>query len=156
MWGLLGPANKALEFHSDPGQMRVLNSHWLLEWEAVADERSGSFGDAPLGYSSSWGGHWPLTWVGSLFGMLNFHWPSAHPGSLGRLSGALNFDWLLLLQDFLCFGWVEGAPGDSFVMAGAGVSANSKTGRRDVGGSGSWTQFMWLSYKGWVTLIKLK
>ena len=74
--------------------MSVLNSHWSLEWEAVSDERSGSFGDAPLGYSSSRGGHWPLTWVGSLSGMLNYHWSSGHPGSLGRLSGALHSDWL--------------------------------------------------------------
>ena len=72
----------------------MLNFHWLLEREAVADERSGSFDADTLGYSSSWGGHWPLTWVGSRSGMLNSHWPSAHPGSLGRLSSALNSDWL--------------------------------------------------------------
>ena len=72
----------------------MLNFHWPLEREAVADERSGSFDADTLGYSSSWGGHWPLTWVGSRSGMLNFHWPSTHPGSLGRLSGALNSDWL--------------------------------------------------------------
>ena len=60
----------------------------------MADERSGSFEDDTLGYSSSWGGHWPLTWVGSRSGMPNSHWPSAHPWSLGWLSGALNFDWL--------------------------------------------------------------
>ena len=36
-------------------------------------------------------------------------------------------------------------------MAGAGVPANSKLGRRDVGGAGSWIQHMRLSYKGWVT-----
>ena len=72
----------------------MLNFHWQLEREAVTDERSGSFDADTLGYSLSWGGHWPLTWVRSRSGMLNFHWPSAHPGSLGRLSGALNSDWL--------------------------------------------------------------
>ena len=60
----------------------------------MADERSGSFDDDTLGYSSSRGGHWSLTCVGSCSGMLNFHWPSAHLGSLGRLSGAPNSDWL--------------------------------------------------------------
>ena len=64
----------------------MLNFHWLLEREAVADERSGSFDAGTLGYSSSE--------AGSLSGMLNSYWPSAHPGSLGRLSGALNSDWL--------------------------------------------------------------
>ena len=60
----------------------------------MADERGGNFGDGTLGYSSSCGGHRPLTWVGSRSVMLKFYWPSAHPGSPGRLSGALNFDWL--------------------------------------------------------------
>ena len=53
VWGLAGPAYKALELHRAPGQTGTLNSHWLLEREAVADERSGSFGDGTLGYSSS-------------------------------------------------------------------------------------------------------
>ena len=90
----------------------MLNSHWLLEREAAADERSGSFRDAPLGYSSSWVGHWPLTWVGSLSGMPNSHWSSAHPGSLELLSGALNFDWLLGWSFFSSFS------GTSCVSAG--------------------------------------
>ena len=47
----------------------------------MADERSGSFDADTLGYSSSRGGHWPLTWVRSHSGMLNFHWPNDHPGS---------------------------------------------------------------------------
>ena len=38
-------------------------------------------------------------------------------------------------------------------MAGAGVSADSMAGRREVGGTGSWIQYMRLSYKGWVTII---
>ena len=38
-------------------------------------------------YSSSGRGHWPLADAGSLSGMLNCYWPSAHPWSLGRLSG---------------------------------------------------------------------
>ena len=67
----------------------MLNFHWLLESEAVTDE-SGSLDAGTLGYSSSGRGHWPLTEAG----MLNSYWPSAHPGSLGRLSGALNSDWL--------------------------------------------------------------
>ena len=46
---------------------------------------------------------------------------------------------------------MERAPGDSFAMAGAGVSVNSKMGRRDAGGAGSWIQYMRLSYNGWVT-----
>ena len=70
----------------------MLNFHWLLESEAVTDERSGSLDAGTLGYSSSGRGHWPLTGAGSRSGMLNSYWPSAHPGSLGRLSGALNFD----------------------------------------------------------------
>ena len=72
----------------------MLNFHWLLESEAVTDERSGSLNAGTLGYSSSRRGHWPLTGTGSRSGMLNSHWPSAHPRSLGRLSGALNSDWL--------------------------------------------------------------
>ena len=54
----------------------------------MSDERSGCFGLYTLGYSSSGWGHWPLIDVGSL--SANSYWPSAHPGSLGRLSGALN------------------------------------------------------------------
>ena len=76
--------------------------------------------------------------------MLNSHWPSAHPGSLGRLSGAPNSDWLSGCSFFSSFSGtscvlagVKGAPGDSLVMVGARVSANSKMGRRDVGGAGS-------------------
>ena len=92
--------------------MRMLNSHWLLEWEVVADERSGSFEDDTLAYSSSWEGHWPLTWVGSRPGMLNFQWPSAHPGSLGRLSGASNSDWLSGCSFFSSFS------GTHWVVAG--------------------------------------
>ena len=72
----------------------MLNFHWLLESEALTDERSGSSDAGTLGYSSSGRGHWPLTEAGSHSGMLNSHWPSAHPGSPGRLSGALNSDWL--------------------------------------------------------------
>ena len=86
------PAYNALEFYSGPGQTGMLNFHWLLESEAVTDERSGSLDAGTLGYSSSGRGHWPLTEAGSRSGMLNSYWPSAHPGSLGRLSGALNSD----------------------------------------------------------------
>ena len=68
----------------------MLNFHWLLESEAVTDGRSGSLDAGTLGYSSSGRGHWPLTGAESRSGMLNSYWPSAHPGSLGRLSGALN------------------------------------------------------------------
>ena len=35
-------AYKALEIHSGPGQTGMLNFYWLLEREAVVDERSGS------------------------------------------------------------------------------------------------------------------
>ena len=107
----------------------MLNFYWLLEREAVADERSGSFDPDTLGYSSSGRGHWPLTEAGSLSGMLNSYWPSAHPGSLGRLSGALNSDWLSggsffssFSGDFLGCGEARGAPGDALIMADAGVS----------------------------------
>ena len=72
----------------------MLNFHWLPESEAVTDEGSGSLDAGTLGYSSSGRGHWPLTEAGSRSGMLNFYWPSAHPRSPGRLSGALNSDWL--------------------------------------------------------------
>ena len=72
----------------------MLNFYWSLEWEAVVDERSGSFALGTLGYSSSGWGHWPLIDAGSLSGMPNSYWPSAHPGSLGWLSGALNSHWL--------------------------------------------------------------
>ena len=61
----------------------MLNFYWSLEREAVVDERSGSFVLGTLGYSSSGWGHWPLIDAGSLSGMLNSYWPSAHPGSLG-------------------------------------------------------------------------
>ena len=115
VWGLLGPAYKAQRIHGGPGKTSVLNSHWSLEWEAVTNERSGSFEDAPLRYSSSRGGHWPLTWVGSLSGMLNYYWSSAHPGSRGRLGGPLNSDWLYGQPSFSSFsgtfyasaGWKE-------------------------------------------------
>ena len=75
----------------------MLNFHWLLESEAVTDERSGSLDAGTLGYSSSGRGHWPLTEAGLRSGMLNSYWPSAHPGSLGQLlggGGGLNSDWL--------------------------------------------------------------
>ena len=62
VWGLDGPAYKALEFYSGPGQTGMLNFHWLLEREAVADERSGSLDADTLRYSSSWRGHWPADW----------------------------------------------------------------------------------------------
>ena len=52
----------------------MLHFYWLLEWEAVADERSESFDPGTLGYSSSGMGHWPLTEAGSLSGMLNSYW----------------------------------------------------------------------------------
>ena len=60
----------------------------------MVDERSGCFDPCTLGYSSSGWGHWPLIEAGSFSGMLNSYWPSAHPGSLGWLSGALNSHWL--------------------------------------------------------------
>ena len=72
----------------------MLNFHWLLESESVTDERSGSLDAGTLGYSSSGRGYWPLTLAGSRSGMLNSYWHSTHPGSLGRLNGALNSDWL--------------------------------------------------------------
>ena len=96
----------------------MLNFHWLLEREAVADERSGSFDADTLGYSSSWGGHWPLTWVGSRSGILNCHWPSAHPGSLGRLSGALNSDWLSGCSFFSSFSGISSALAGSKELLG--------------------------------------
>ena len=44
--------------------MGILHFHWLLEWEAVTHERSGSWEVGTLWYSSSPGGHWPdLGWV---------------------------------------------------------------------------------------------
>ena len=95
LFSLIGVVFKScLEIHSAPVQKETLNSYWSLEWEAVSDERSGCFDPCTLGYSSSGWGHWPLVDAGSLSGMLNCYWPSAHPGSLGRLNGALNFHWL--------------------------------------------------------------
>ena len=41
---------------------------------------------------------------------------------------------LLLLRDFLRFGWMEGAPSDSLKMADEGVSVDSMAGRRGAGG----------------------
>ena len=96
----------------------MLNFHWLLEREAVTDERSGSFDADTLGYSSSWGGHWPLTSVGSRSGMLHSHWPSAHPGSLGRLSGALNSDWLSVYSFFSSFSGTSSALAGSKELLG--------------------------------------
>ena len=72
----------------------------------MTDERSGSLDAGTLGYSSSGRGHWPLTGAGSRSGMLNSYWPSTHPGSLGRLSGALNFDWLSGGSFFSGTSWV--------------------------------------------------
>ena len=110
----------------------------------MADERSRSLDADTLGYSSSGGGHWPLTGVGSCSEMLNSHWSSAHPGSLGRLSGALNFDWLSGGSFFSGTSWAvaRGAPGDALELADA---SKSTMGRRDEGGAGSCTQFMQLS-----------
>ena len=48
----------------------MLNFHWLLESEAVTDERSGSLDAGTLGYSSSGRGHWPLTEAGSRSGCI--------------------------------------------------------------------------------------
>ena len=101
------PAYKALEIYSGPGQTGTLHFHWSLEREAVSDERSGSFGLCTLGYSSSGWGHWPLIDAGSLSEMLNSYWPSAHPGSLGRLSGALNSHWLSGGSSFSLTSWDE-------------------------------------------------
>ena len=112
------PAYKAQKIHSGPGQMGILHSHWLLEWEAVTHERSGSWETSTLGYSSSPGGHWPLTWVGSLSGMLYFYWPSGRPGSLGRLSSALNFDWLTWKPSFSSFSGISSALAGSKELLG--------------------------------------
>ena len=65
-------------------------------------------------------------------------------GVMGAARRDAECDWLcgaafllLLLRDFLCFGWVEGAPGESFKMADEGASADSMAGRRGGGGAGS-------------------
>ena len=92
----------------------MLHFYWSLEWEAVVDEKSGSFALGTLGYSSSGWGHWPLIDAGSLSGMLNSYWPSAHPGPLGWLSGALNSHWL---------------SGDSSFSSSSGTSGD--VGRRE-------------------------
>ena len=110
-----GPAYKAQKIQGGPGKMRILHFHWSPEREVVTRERSGSWDADSLWYSSSPGGHWPLSWVGSLTGMLNFHWPSAHPGSWGRLGEMLHFDWLCGQPFFFSFsgtfyasaGWME-------------------------------------------------
>ena len=105
-WGLERPAYKALEFHSAPGQTGTLNSHWLLGWEAVADERSGSFDADTLRYSSSGRGHWPLSEAGSRFGMLNFLLAQRASGATGAAERGAEFSLaerrflLLLLLDF--------------------------------------------------------
>ena len=57
--------------------------------------------------------------LGRSLGCPNSYWPSAHPGSLGRLSGALNSHWLSgdssLLRDFLGCGEAKGAPEDALM-----------------------------------------
>ena len=80
----------------------MLNSHWLLRWEAVEDERSGSFAVDTLRYSSSGRGHWPLAEAGSLSGMLNCYWPTgeAERGAEFSLTER-RFLLLLLRLDFL-------------------------------------------------------
>ena len=93
----------------------MLNFHWLLEREAVTDEKSGSFDADTPGYSSSWVGHWPPTWVGSHSGMLHSHWPSAHPGSL---SGALNSNWLSVCSFFSSFSGISSALAGSKELLG--------------------------------------
>ena len=60
--------------------------------------------------------------------LLNFHWPSGHPGSLGQRSGEPNSYWLLsarfsclLLRHFLAGSGAGGAPGSTLsTMAEAG------------------------------------
>ena len=69
---------KPREFTAVQAKRAVQNFHWSLEREAVTNERSGSFEDAPLGYSSSRGGHWPLTWVG-VAGWRRSHWTNQLP-----------------------------------------------------------------------------
>ena len=60
------------------------------------------------GYSSSPGGHWLLTWAGSLCGELNFHWLFAQPGSRGQPGGMPNCDWLIAQPSFFSFFWISG------------------------------------------------
>ena len=72
-------------------KLECWNFHWLLESEAVTDERSGSLDAGTLGYSSSGRGHWPLTEAGSRSEMLNSYWPSAHPWSLGAAEWGAEF-----------------------------------------------------------------
>ena len=120
--------------------MSFLNFHWLLEWEAVTNERSGSCGDALLRYSSSRGGHWPLTWVGSLSGMLNFYWSSAHPGSWGRPGGLLNYDWLRGQPFFSSFS------GTSWALAGWKELLATLSRRRTKG-------YQWIPWLGGVEWV---
>ena len=108
LWGQFGPAYKAPRFQSGPGEMRSLHFDWLLRWETVSAERRCSCGDAPLGYSSSQGGHWLLIWAGSLSGELNFHWLFAQPGSRGQPGGMPNCDWLNAQPSFFSFSWISG------------------------------------------------
>ena len=86
----------------------ILNSYWLLTWDAVAVESTGRSGDASSKHSWAIGwfqaevlelanSYWPLTSAGSLHWNpreTNFHWLMAQAVSQGQPRGMLNFHWL--------------------------------------------------------------
>ena len=101
VWGQSGPVYIHHGFQGGPGKTVDLYSDLLLEWDAVTEERTGSFGDASRKHSwmTGWfqadvlegeNSYWPLTSAGSLrweVSGANSHWLMAQAGSLGQPRG---------------------------------------------------------------------
>ena len=101
--GCAGPVYIPPGFQGGPSEIGVLNSYWLLTWDAVKAERTGRSGDASSKHS--WfqaevlklpNSYWPLTSGGSRRWNprgTNSHWLAAQVGSRGQPGGMLNFYW---------------------------------------------------------------
>ena len=97
--GCAGPVYIPPGFQGGPSEIGVLNSYWLLTWDAVKAERTGRSGDASSKHF--WfqaevlelpNSYWPLTSGGSRRWNpcgTNSHWLAAQVG----LRGQLNFYW---------------------------------------------------------------
>ena len=174
VWGQSWPVYIHPGFQGGPGETGDLYSDWLLTRDAVADERTGSFGDASRKHSwvTGWfqaevlegeNSYWPLTSAGSLRWKpsgANSHWLMAQAGSLGQPCGMPNFHWLMWLAASshadevasvleACDELLRAACSQQ--MQGAGEVRSSW--RRVAGGMGSWIQLRRLSYSGRVTII---
>ena len=72
----------------------MLNFHWLLESEAVTDERSGSLDAGTLGYSSSGRGSLAADWGWVTLRDAEFLLAQRSSEVTGAAERALNSDWL--------------------------------------------------------------